>query len=347
MVNSRNEYAEEVEKDTINRGEYYHGIVDFLQGEKIRVKNQRETKFTPEEYKKNSEFYRGELIKMLGFPLTQKRGKTALLEKKFVARDKNVNIYRVRLSSVGEIPFYGLYFEQIDEKHKKPFVLCFHGAEGTPELISGIYMDSANYNHIVRRLTDYGANVFVPQFLLWNIQRYGNPYNRLHIDGKLRQLGGSITALELSLLCGALDYFIADEKIDSQKIGVVGLSYGGMYALHLAAVDTRIKSCYSCSWVCDGFEHSFADWSYYNAQYISSTVETAACISPRPLVIAMGNKDELFHWETTERIGQQVRKFYQAFDKDNNLKVCIFDGNHEMNKEDDSLIFFLTQLVGR
>ena len=139
----------------------------------------------------------------------------------------------------GDLKFYGIYFEQTMQPSAAPFVFGFHGGDGTPEMVSSIHFNSSNYRHLVRRMTDRGANVFAPQFLLWSVANYGNKYDRLLIDGKLKQLGGSITAMELYFLQGALDYFLSQEQVNAEKIGVAGLSYGGMYALHLAARPAR------------------------------------------------------------------------------------------------------------
>ena len=207
-----------------------------------------------------------------------------------------------------------------------------------------MHMASANYNHLVRRMTDKGANVLVPQLLLWSKNNYGGEYDRLHADGKLRQLGGSITALELYFLRGLIDYFEKKEGIQHDKIGVCGMSYGGMYALHLAAIDTRIKACYSCSWVCDGFVNSWADWSYQNAQNTFAVAETASLIAPRALVIAMGNKDELFDSRLTEKECVRIGEFYDAFEAKENFMTEIFDGVHEFDKGDKEFEFFFNKL---
>lgn len=337
-------YSEEIEKNTRYREEYLSGINAFLRQEKGAAEERRRAFANPENYKKAQAEYRESFIKMLGFPLTVKAETPTLLEKTFVARDGKVNIYRMQFLFWGCVKTYGLYFEQYDKRAETPFVLGLHGGEGTPELVSSMHLNSANYNHLVRRLTDGGANVFAPQLLLWSKENYGGEYNRAEIDGKLRQLGGSITALELYFLRGAIDYFTQNELINADKIGVCGLSYGGMYALHLAAVDTRIKGCYSCSWVCDGFENSWADWSYKNAQNTFAVAETAGLIAPRALAIGMGDKDNLFDYRLTQTECARIQEFYREFQAENRLKCRIFAGEHEFDKSADCLAFLLAEL---
>lgn len=337
-------YTEEIEKDTWYRQNYEKDIADFLNREKEKAEKRRDAFFNPEGYKADQEGYRGQFLTMLGFPLDKEKEMPSLLEKTFVAQDGDVNIYRLQFLFWGCIKVYAMYFEQLNADMGTPFVIGLHGGEGTPELVSSIHMNSANYNHLVRRMTDRGANVLVPQLLLWSKDNYGGSYDRIYIDGKLRQLGGSMTALELYFLRGLLDYFIANERINQDKIGVCGLSYGGMYALHFAAMDTRVKACYSCSWVCDGFAYSWADWSYKNAQNTFATAETAGLIAPRALVVAMGNHDELFDSVLTEKECARIAQFYKAFNAEENFLVQIFDGSHELDKGDKEFEFFFNKL---
>jgi len=337
-------YQEEIEKNTVYRQEYKDGIDNFLEQERMKATERRNAFFTPEKYKANPMLYRGKLMEILGFPLTKEKSSPILKQKVLVAKDRNVLIYRMQLTFFGFLNFYGLYLEQEKQDCNTPFVVAIHGGAGTPEVISSIHMDSANYNHLVRRMTERGANVFVPQLLLWKQEYYGNEYNRIWTDGKLRQLGGSITALELYLLRGSIDYFIEEEKINAEKIGAAGLSYGGMYALHLAAIDERIKVCYSCSWVNDGFVQSWADWSYKNAQNFISVAETMALIAPRALVVGMGDKDDLFDSKYTEIECEKVKPYYQIYNRSENFKTVIFDGWHEAEKADECLSFLFKQL---
>ena len=338
-------YAEEIQKNTRYRTEYQDTIFEFLKCEKDKATKIRNAFFSPEKYKKEQESFRQQFIEMLGFPLNMERETPTLIEKVFVAQEDNVNIYRMQFLFWGIVKVYAMYFEQLNAYMGAPFVVGLHGGEGTPELVASVHMNSANYNHLVRRMTDKGANVLVPQLLLWNKDNYGGEYDRICTDGKLRQLGGSITALELYFLRGMIDCFVENESINKDKIGVCGMSYGGMYALHLAALDARIRACYSCSWVCDGFVNSLADWSYKNAQNTFATAETAGLIAPRALAVAMGKQDELFDSVLTEKECVRIKQFYKVFNMEDNFFVEIFDGKHEFDKGDKEFDFFFKKLM--
>ena len=244
----------------------------------------------------------------------------------------------------GKIKFYGLWFEQIESASEKPFVIGLHGGGGTAEMVSSLHLDSANYRHLVRRATDRGANVFAPQLYLWEVEKYGNNYDRMKTDGKCRQLGGSITALELQILQGCIDYFLAN-GMNKEQVGVVGLSYGGMYALYLSAIDTRIKACYSSNWLCESFVLTMPDWSFLNADNSFSVEETAGLVSPRALVVGIGDKDELFPFNQTEEVCLKVSKYYEALKREDNFKLVIFDGEHELDKKDEEFDFFFLKLT--
>ncbi len=337
-------YAEDIEKDTRYRQEYLDGMNRFFDEAYAQAEQTREQFITPEKYKANPAFYREELKKMLGYPLNLPVETPVLTEKTFVTRDGDVNIYRMQLTFFGYFKFYGMYFELVDQKPDTPFVLSFHGGGGTPELVSSIHKESANYVHQTRRMCEKGANVFAPQLLLWHVEDYGNDHNRLYMDGKMRQLGGSMTALEVYLLMGCISYFIEAGIAPADRIGVVGLSYGGMYAIHLTAVDPRVKACYSCSWFNRAFTHSWADWSYPDAAKLFGAAETAAMIAPRPLVVAMGDNDNLFDSKVTEAEFARLLPYYEAFGAADKVCCRIFPGLHEQDHEDIGFDFLIAHL---
>ena len=93
-------YSESIEKDTKYREEYLQGINEFLRSQKTVAKKQRAKFISPKRYKQNPEFYRRKLIRLLGYPLTLEK-EMPVVEKTFVAKDKNVNIYRMQFCFFG------------------------------------------------------------------------------------------------------------------------------------------------------------------------------------------------------------------------------------------------------
>ena len=151
-----------------------------------------------------------------------------------------------------------------------------------------------------------GINVFAPQLLLWSEKQYKPGYDRNTLDARLKNVGSSVTALEIYALMRGVDYFEQQEWVTN--IGMVGLSYGGYYTQLTAALDTRIKAAISCSFFCDATHWVKPDWSFTGIaecfDYQKSTREYM-----RILEICGGNSGD---W----------------------LEYTVFDGDHEFYKED-------------
>ena len=136
---------------------------------------------------------------------------------------------------------YGILFVR-GKDHKRPLVIAQHGGLGTPEMCSGFF-DSENYNDMTRRILQKGVNVFCPQLYLWDQQRFGRGTpDRTSLDNSLKHMGSSIAAVELDGLMKCIDWLSGLSWVDAERIGMIGLSYGGFYTLYLTALDKRIKA---------------------------------------------------------------------------------------------------------
>lgn len=336
-------YSEKIIKNTSYRKDYLDGISNFLEKAKENAQSERFGFMTPEKYKENPEKYYNTFVDMLGFPLRESREEKVTATKEFVATDRNVNIFRMQLSITG-IKFYGIYFEQVEKKSDTPFVIALHGGEGTPELVGSIHNDSTNYNHLARRLTDRGCSVFCPQLMLWNLSMYGNEYNRDDIRSKLQMLGGSITALEVFLLSRSLDYFIEEEKVCAERIGVAGLSYGGQYSMDLAAYDRRIRVCSSHGFFNNRYIYSEPDWCYPNELRTICDAEKAGLICPRALQIQVGDKDDIFSFSPAIEESKRAKEFFGVYGVPEQFDFYCFDGAHETDKSDRWVEFFMEKI---
>lgn len=292
---------------------------------------------------RNTEKYRDDFMELLGYPLNQKRKTNTSVTKEYLSEYEDAKLYRMKFVLEGCIPVYGLLFVK-DENIKRPFVVAAHGGYGTPEVLAGIVKEGSDgYHDMIKRLLRFGTNVYAPQFLLWDTAAYKTKIaevDDVHIgetrrayDNRLKQLGSSVAALEISGIMRAIDYFTGQVYVDERKIGMVGFSYGGFYTLHAAAVDTRIKAALSAGWFHSRFAGKTADYAWRDSGNYFLDAEILALVYPRKIFLAMGKDDMCFGSQGAvdefERF-QRLAGEYGAY-----AQFQLFDGIHEFIREDE------------
>ena len=333
------DYREEISKTKRFKQEYLDGLDRLILDRQLEMAEKRK------EYGKNifedQEAYREDFKKMLGWPLVDHESKglpSVKCEK--LSDGSGYSVYRMRFEILDGVTVTGLYF-QVDGDGKKPLVLVQHGGNGTPELISGFYGDTCNYNLMLERVIAQGVNAFAPQLLLWD-ESYGIPFDRVNIDARLKRVGSSITAVELYGLTRILDYFEAHDNVSS--FGMVGLSYGGFYTLFLSALDKRIRSAVSCSFFSTRDAYPWSDWTWFRSAEKLDDAEIACLVYPRKLCIEIGTKDALFDvkhgmdaFETLTELCKDVGTEWLTF--------IPFDGTHEFCHNDEPITEMVKDLL--
>ena len=334
-------YKESFEAGTPYRQAYLDGVNALIE------KKRAESEAVRAEYRKDifddAERYRKEFRAMLGWPLTENFPEIPTVKKDFVAETDGVRIYRVTLTLLDCVPFWGLLFVS-DENEKKPLVIASHGGDGTPELVSGILpMGSVNYNDMVHRLVRLGANVFAPQLLLWDPDLFKTAdAMRQDKDIRLKQLGSSVTAIELHGIERALDWLVTEPFVDPDRIGMVGLSYGGFYTVFAAAADVRIRASVSSCFFNDRFAICWEDWTWKNSGNTFTDVETVALIYPRSVCLQVGTNDPMFNIDTARETFRKFREF--AGERGTYAYLMDFEGSHELSLDDAPLKKMMEEL---
>ncbi|MDY4976051.1 MAG: hypothetical protein SO147_04020 [Clostridia bacterium] len=326
-------------KETANpfREEYHTGLIRLLEQRRKEADTMRSS--VMEQIAYQPEQMRQELINMLGWPLTLPRDTTPpQIKQRLIAREEHCSIYRMQIEILPGLWGCGLLFLQ-QTKHPAPFVISQHGGAGTPELCSGLYGSTSNYNNMTRRILQKKpeGNVFAPQLLLWSKETIPVPYDPTQLDSDLKQVGSSITAVELYFLRRCLDYFCTQPYVNPDKLGMVGLSYGGFYTLFAAACDKRIRSAVSCSFFSDRFAYSWPDWVWSGSGLRLTDPEIAALVCPRGLHIAVGSHDDLFDVRYAQEKIKPVREFFQKAGFPHKLRFTVFEGTHEFCPDDSPL----------
>lgn len=333
-------------QDTKSFRESYVDGIKTLITDGYRLQEQKRTEYISG-IAQDIEKYRADFKNMLGFPLncphcTESKPS---LSKILLYEDGEKAIYRATVTVLDTVPFTGLLFLHKDEK-SHPFIISQHGGSGTPEVCSGLYKDGTyNYNDMTERIFNHGANVFAPQLLLWSNDYESDNFkrdDRNPIDAQLKQLGGSITALEVFCIIKSLDAFCEAGTADENHLGMIGMSYGGFYTLYTAAAEPRIKGALSCSFYNKRDHYTWIDWTWTGSAKKFFDAEIAMLAYPRCLRIAVGDKDGMFDYKLAEAEFDRLRQLSQkVYGRTDWLDTRVFPGTHEFIQTDD----FIEQVI--
>ena len=352
-------YKEDLDGGTKYRQQQLDEFLATLEIWRKKADEARAEYFTPDmssvdAYKKDIETYRREYWEMLGYPLTEYSPDLPTPEgtAEFVAEDTLSKIYRLQIKAMEGHTVYGILFLPLTPPPYS-LVISQHGGGGTPECTAGFF-GSANYNDMTRRtLRKGGIAVFAPQLIVWD-KWFGpdvhpqwpeiNVNSREYLDSYLKQLGGSITALEVFKIMRSIDYLLANYPFNPDRIGMIGLSYGGFYTQYTTAADVRIKSSLASCFFNDRFRYGRPDFIWQNSGKKFLDAEVAQLICPRAQHIEIATNDVLFDPENAEQSHKQVLETYTALGIEDKFWFNVFEGEHELCKDDAGLDFFCKML---
>lgn len=269
--------------------------------------------YIPENYEKND----NELLNHFGYPFDATIDNKIKVDKELLSIEDGFKLYRYHFLLIGNVKLTGLYFE-IDLN--RPLIIMQHGYLGTPEIMSNIYEDrnSYNYNDIVKRLLNLKVNVFCPQLLMWSIDNYGVDYSRIELNKILTEHGSSLVGLETTCLNQIINYFYDD---GFKYIDMFGMSFGGFYTYHVALTNKHIKNYCAFSYLLPKEIEPQIDNDISMLERITRKV-----IVKDNFFVAFGKNDPIFDIDRTIKFLKEINKNF-----------VIFDGDHEIIKDDDFL----------
>lgn len=136
----------------------------------------------------------------------------------------------------------------------------------------------------------------------------------------------------------ALDLLETRPEIDAARLGVMGISGGGLVALFAAALDTRIAMCVvSCYF--NRFADSVLALDHCSDNYAPGLLQLcempdlAALVAPRALFCEGGSDDPIFPAAAFESAVAQAREIYSAFGCPQRFDAETFQGGHLFHGE--------------
>jgi dienelactone hydrolase len=288
---------------------------------------------SPEAFERSAEPLRKAFCQSIGYPPPgERRSEEPKFEK--MGEDAIATYYRVIIPVLPKVHCEGLYLVPKNLEGKAPLVISMHGGGGSPEV--ALFHGGANYHDMVRGGVKRGYIVFAPQHLF---SAEGFPKDvRNRTDERLRLVGTSLTAVEIYKITAALDVLLKRPEVDAERVGMVGLSYGGYYSLVTPAVDKRIKvSVCSCYY---GVQESRyerdelsipSDFRFQDRFTLFRDSELAALICPRALQIQAGSRDGVDHREGGKRLAPRSAEYYEKLKLGDRFQHLVFDGGHEFH----------------
>jgi len=261
-----------------------------------------------------------------------------------------------------------IYIPVAARKKPCPAILCNHGHAFSPfgkDLIMGAWNDSCPEfaSDIEQFNCDYGLQMAKRGYVTMAIDYRGfgergdggNPYpgrdkcNVYFIRGNL--MGYNLLALNIWDAQRCLDYLCSLECVDKNRIGTMGLSFGGTMTTWISLLDERIKAadiiCYSARFK----NFAIADANFCGSQFLPGLFQLCdvpdlhGLIAPRPLLAEIGIHDKCFFKYDAQSCAEEVKKIYAAAGVPQNYEIDLFDGGHKFagNKAFD---FFDKHLKG-
>ena len=213
-----------------------------------------------------------------------------------------------------------------------PLVIVQHGIGSTPETT---FRGGAYHEH-AKELLKAGFAVLVPMNLM-SVER------RNHIERLCRLADISLPGIELVRVQNLLDIILTDTRIDPQRVGMWGVSLGGMATMFWMPLEPRIKAGVVSAW----FNQRRNKMAIPDERYVSFLVTTeehaffsgwlteftdhdvVSLICPRPLLVQHGKKDRIAHWPQVMEEYEIAINHYKKLNIPERIEMDMHEGGHE------------------
>ena len=256
----------------------------------------------------------------------------------------------VQFQSRQNMTVFGYLLLPKDFSSPGPAMLCLAGHGRGVDDIVGIEEDGGMRTEYGGYQNDFALQCVEQGYAVLAIEQFGFGHRR---DNAARQRGAGNSSCQPSagaaFLLGqtmvgwrvydamrALDYLATRPEIDSQRIGIMGISGGGTTTFFASALDMRFKAA-----VVSGYFNTFRDsilsLSHCIDNYIPSVLkyaemfDIAGLIAPRAMFVESGTEDTIFPIEATRFAVNRAKEIFGVFGADDKLGFEAFEAGHSFH----------------
>ena len=221
-----------------------------------------------------------------------------------------------------------------------PLVIAQHGIDSYPERVFGVGDDQGLYHDYGHVLVNKGFAVLAPINLSY-------VPNRNRIERLARLADTTLPGIELRRMQLLLDEILKDTRIDAGRVGMWGISLGGMATMFFTPLEPRIKCSIVTAWfnqrrnkmvIPDSRYSCFLETKEEHAFFRGWLTEftdsdVASLICPRPLLVQTGKKDGIAWWPQVIAEFEASKEHYQKLGIADRIQMDLHDGGHEIRVE--------------
>ncbi len=237
---------------------------------------------------------------------------------------------------LGPIEAEALLVLPANAKGRVPLVVAQHGIGSFPERTFGVADDGDAYHSYARELVKAGFAVLAP-FNLRTVE------SRNRIERLCRLADTTLPGIELIRMQRLLDVVLADSRIDAERVGMWGVSLGGMATMFWMPLEPRIKVGVVCAWFNDRchkmavpddrytcFLETKEEHAFFRGWLTEfSDDDVISLICPRPVLVQHGKNDRIAWWPQVIEEFEKGRKHYEKLGMPDRMEMDLHDGVHE------------------
>jgi dienelactone hydrolase len=236
------------------------------------------------------------------------------------------------------VPAYLLVPDARVDRPPGAAVLACHGhGPGKGQVVGLEHTDMPNADYALA-LARRGYVVLAPDLRCFGERQDWNPEDHYACDTNLvhaAMAGWNPLTQNVWDLRRSLDVLADHPLVDPDRIGMVGISYGGTVTLFTAALDQRVAAAVVSGYFSSWSESHKMPWNMCGSQVLFGMLgrleheDLGALVAPRPLLIETGIEDLLFPVAAATESVRRTRLVYSAQGVPDRLVHDVFEGGHQ------------------
>jgi len=164
----------------------------------------------------------------------------------------------------------------------------------------------------------------------------GTPSTCAHTAVLASHLGGSAMGLRVLDARRLVDYLQSRDEMDMSRLGMMGISGGGMLTFFSTAMDERIKACVVSGYYCTfrdsilAMKHCQCNFVHGMSQF-GEMSDIIGLIAPRPILVEAGSLDPIFPIKNVKESVHKAKSVYKVFGAEAQVETDYFEGKHQIS----------------